>query len=419
MMKIKRFKLLLLLLLLRLFASGQTAGFHYRGDLDSIKETGIYSIELSPEINAHLKTDFSDFRIINEMGKWIPNFTRHPNKEGSGYYCAIDLNIIKLISSKNNTTLIVATYENNISHVILNLNNTDAERFCNITGSDDLSNWFAISDSVVISHRENYPGNVIAYLRIFFPEVNYKYLKFNIDNKGKAPLNIISIMKDSLVHIDKFSKERLPQPNFENPNTTIIQKDSGKKSYIKIIQPEAFLVGGLELAVTGAKFYERNVKVYKPLSENHSFANPGNCIDSFKLSNSNPLRFSLHNRIAVREFYLLIENNDSPPLKIETVKTASQYTVATAWLEKGHHYSIIMDNSMASEPVYDFKEKNIMIGEEYTILKHGPIMPIVQTPTASNSKKNNTIIWLFIAIAILVLAFFTYKLITDINKPKS
>ena len=420
MMKIKRYKLLLLFLMLRICVMAQTEGYHYRADLDSVKESGVYNIEIAPEINAHLKTDFSDFRIINESGKWIPNFMRHPNKEGGGYYDPVEMNKIKLTHSNNNTTLIVATNESSISHIVLNIKNTNVERFCTITGSDDLINWFAINDSVVIRQHKDFPDSIIVFLRIYFPIVNYKYLKFTIGNNGKAPLDIINVMKDSLFGVDKLSQSRSTHPEFENPNTTFIQKDSGTKSYIRVIQPADFLVGGLILTVSGAKYYERNVKIYKPSYKDHSFSNLGDCVSSFILSNSGDFKFALDNRISAREFYLVIENNDNPPLKIEKIKTASLYTVATAWLEKGQHYSIIMDNPIATEPKYDFNAKLIRSENDTLILKHGIIKSIEQTKISPSPTKNNKwMIWLLIIAAILVLGFFTYKLITDINKSKS
>lgn len=50
----------LFFILTSLTAFAQTAGYNFYSNLDSIKSSGFYNIVLSPQINAHLKTDYSD-----------------------------------------------------------------------------------------------------------------------------------------------------------------------------------------------------------------------------------------------------------------------------------------------------------------------------------------------------------------------
>ena len=59
----------------------QKDGYKFYTNLDSIKKSGFYNIVLSPAINAKLKTDYSDVRIINNANKWVPHVFHSPVNE--------------------------------------------------------------------------------------------------------------------------------------------------------------------------------------------------------------------------------------------------------------------------------------------------------------------------------------------------
>ena len=71
----------LLFSLISLCSSAQTTGYRFYTQLDSVKSNGFYNIEFTPEINARLKTDYSDVRIVNESGKWVPHILHNPSSE--------------------------------------------------------------------------------------------------------------------------------------------------------------------------------------------------------------------------------------------------------------------------------------------------------------------------------------------------
>ncbi|MDB5280573.1 MAG: hypothetical protein JWR61_5528, partial [Ferruginibacter sp.] len=59
--------------LLCLCCSAQTAGYKYFSLLDTVKQSSFYNIVFTPEISARVKTDYSDIRIVNKEGKWVPH----------------------------------------------------------------------------------------------------------------------------------------------------------------------------------------------------------------------------------------------------------------------------------------------------------------------------------------------------------
>ena len=329
----------------------QTAGFHYRAKIDSIRESGLYNIELTAAINAHLKTDYSDLRIINQAGKWVPHLIRKPNGAAVVEETAINFPIVK---KENSTTISKITVKNSaekISNLVFGLKNTEAEKFGMLTGSDDGKNWFTIIDSIEIKPQKA-RGNNPATFTIDFPPVYYKYYQLAINNNGKAPFNIISACNLASTGANTRNSNL---ESIENPAATFVQKDSGNQSFIRVTQQAAYHFDKFSIKIDGLKYFYRQAALYFPQSATHSFSNPGQQIQSFTIDNNSELKFTVNTSNAVT-FYILIQNEDNLPLKLSEVKTFNTHFVATAYLEQGNQYSVLLDNAAAITPNYDTKQ---------------------------------------------------------------
>jgi len=393
-------------------AQAQTAGWHYQASIDSIKESGFYNLFLTPQINANLKTDYSDLRIINESGKWVPHLLRHLSGEYSDDMVIWDLQILKKETNPFITNLIVKNKDSVISNLVLFLNNTVAERFCSVSGSNDLKSWFTINDSILIKPENSMEkDNSIFYIN--FPPSGYKYFRIQINNREQGPYNIKKVGTSSNTIPTKISG---PYPPIENPATAIFQKDSARSSYIKITQTASYHFNELHLLVSGAKYFNRNADLYIPASNNHSFNNPGQLIHAFTISNNSTLQFKLPWAKATI-FYLIVHNEDNLPIKVDAVKTFFTKTVATAYLEKGTHYRLLTGNFNALQPVYDLKQFDKGLEPSVPAIGIDAIEAIAPMPVVSTSPGNQWMIWLIIVLAGGLLAFFAYKLLTEMNKP--
>jgi len=394
-------------------ALAQVAGWHYQAAIDSIKNAGFHNIVLSPEITAHLKTDYSDLRIVNDSGKWVPHLVVDPNNKTVESPGILDLPIIKNESTTTFTELIVKNKTTDISNLLLKLRNTEAERYCTMTGSDDSRNWFIISDSILIKPGRSVDSSTTEF-NIQFPTNNYKFYKLFINNKGKAPFNIDNI--HTFFTVIQSVNPGLSFTPIENPVTSINQEDSGKRSYIKLTQQAKYHFDELRFKISGVKYFSRAVELYIPQSGAHSFKNPGQLISSFTISNKSTLRF----RVPITNadsFYLIIHNEDNLPVQIDEVKTFNSFHIATAYFEKENQYKIVMGNENAATPNYDLQQLNISNKQFLPLASIGVIAAIPQPAIAIISANNNKwLICVTIGIAAIVLGFFTYKLITEMNK---
>jgi hypothetical protein len=404
---------LLLFSLITFYATAQTDGYKFYSLLDSVKTPGFYNIELTPGLNAHLKTDYSDLRIINDAGKWIPHILHVPAKERNVDAVIYDLKFTRRENSKVNTTLDIENGQNIISNIGLVIGNTAAERFCSLSGSYDQKNWFVINDSILINPvpAEKATENIFS---INFPNANYKFFKIVIGNKNKDPFDIKGVVQ----HSGAFS---LAYPKFkliENPATLVQQKDSAKISYIKITQKQPFHFDNISLQISGVKYFYRNAGLYIPYSEDHSLSNPGQLLQSFTISNNSTLQFQVPLTKA-SVFYILINNEDNLPVTVKEVNTGFSERFITAYLENRVNYRLIMDNASAVLPDYDLTKLNTKINDSIPFLLFGKIIPTKENILAITPPENNKwILWVSIAAALIILLFFTTKMLREVDKRK-
>lgn len=412
MMK-KRWSSIFLFCLINIYCTAQTAGYKFYSLLDSVKTSGFYNIEITPALSAHLKTDYSDLRIVNDSGKWVPHVLHFPEREINYDVLAMNLKFAKIDNSIVSTTLIVENEKDIISNLGLIIKNTAAERFCSLSGSDDKINWFVINDSILVNPVPN-ERTTTNIFRINFPYSSYQFFKIIIYNSNKNPFDIKGVVQFTTATAIVHPQYKL----IENTEASILQKDSGKISYIKITQQQPFHFDNISVKLSGSKYFYRNVDLYIPFSSNHSFSNPGQLLQSLSISNNSTLQFKVSQSNA-KVFYLLLYNEDNLPLTVNGIKTFNSYRFITSYLEKGNNYKLLLDNSSAILPEYDLNKLNTKISDSIPFLNTDKIIAAQENNIiAAPAKNNNWILWASITAALLILLLFTKKMIMEVDKRK-
>lgn len=390
----------------------QKDGYKFYTNLDSIKKSGFYNIVLSPAINAKLKTDYSDVRIINNANKWVPHVFHSPVNEISRNAIQFNLKFSLQESNKTKTTIIINATKP-INNIELLIKNTSVQKFCTLSGSNDNNNWFIISDSILLNPIPS-EKSTVSNLKINFVESNYTNFKMVIYNRNKDPYNVLAILQNATT-IGFFSN--FIDSSWRNPVTTLVQKDSGKFSYIKINQQKTFHFNEINIKAEGIKYYNRNVDLYISDNKTNSFTIPGRFIQSFSIANNSKLELKLPTQNAPT-FYLTIHNEDNPALQINEVNTILSYRYITAYLEKDNDYKLIMGNEQATLPNYDITKDYPNVKDSVTLVNTGKIFAYknieeIKTDSFTNSK---WIIWAAIIFTLLILLFLTKSMITEVNK---
>jgi hypothetical protein len=295
------------------------------------------------------------------------------------------------------------------------MSNALAQRFCTVSGSNNSKNWFTVSDSVLIIPQPDAKGNGATFT-ISFPPCSYQFFSVVIKEQSKKPLHITRISTVGKMGIANSATTYSP---LQNPTPSIVQKDSGKLSFICITQQLPYHFETLSFTISGVKYFNRTAQIYIPNSTAHSFQNPGALVHTFTITNNSSLQQRLPQVFNSKAFYLVILNEDNPPLKVSAVNTYTDYKVASVYLESKYNYRWIGGNDVANAPNYDLTLEDIVAKDNLPTAEFGLIDALTQTPIiASKKDSSHLVIWLTIAMGGIVLGFFTYRLVADMGKQK-
>jgi hypothetical protein len=403
MMKRHKVWMLLSLLVFHLHGKGQT--FAYKSPLDTVPQSGFYTISLSLDWLVHLKNDLSDIRIKNEHNETVPFIIKkYPTEQHSSF---VNFPILKFDTDSAWSSLeLDAIDQHGTDHLCLIIGNHAVERIASLSGSDDRNHWFIIDEKLPLINRTGQAGDRFMQW-LSFPFIRYRYLKLKINNKGTDPLPILK----AGIYTDTSLNESLPL--YLQPGTTYQQKDSADgRSYVWVHNPHPYPVDRISMVLSGPKFYKRAVSVYKLQNEKGK-----ELIGSGEArSGEDPAVWIIGGK--AQDLLVVIENGDNPPLKITTVNTQCRKQELIAYLEKGKKYVLFGGNASVAPPDYDLAQFRDSIPRQTAVLDHGHLSVNKEETISAVTSKKNWWIWPAIIAMIVVLSMLTYKLTGEMKGAK-
>src|ERR1700744_3473148 len=241
--KNKQFCLLWLFILMCPLANAQVINYRYKADVQKIDSSGVYRIELSPDLVAKSHNGSGDIRITDNKEKNVAyvlssklslnapdSFITFPEIEPEQ---VTDTAIFYTVENKNNLE---------ISQLWLKLKKTDVSRTVNLTGSDDLKNWYAIEEDIPLEQAG--AGRGTDYEQsLTFPTGNYRYFRVQIISRNKLPVKIFQAGIYT-VSLNKPVYTELPSPRISSTTT-------GKTSHVIIDQAQPYRVNKLHFNISG------------------------------------------------------------------------------------------------------------------------------------------------------------------------
>ena len=409
----RRRKNKLLLICILLSGSGLAQQFHYSASLDVVSQDGFYSIPVTPSLSSNLKTDLSDIRIADEKGQWVPHIINWSQKNAATTNRYFELPVIKKENINTATILFVNNAaKKNLSGLFLLIKNSAAGRTVIVSGSDDQTSWFSITDS--ISLKASLLSDGRPAFAIAFPVVNYNFFRVTIYNGRNDPLNILNVIYEAP------DDHAMAETYIPNPSLKFIQNDSAGYSLVRIENPDSFHVNRWNLSVSSPKFFERRARLYSGSS--------GDRIQD--LLRSAPLREYILTSEGSTDgyetpwiknivFYLLIENRDNPPLKITVINTEQIRKELVTYLEKGKRYHLLFDDPKAIPPDYDLQIFKHEIPGSLVSLNIAGKVAIHSLIGTNNKSGRRTWIWPVMIAVLITMGFFTWSLIRDMKKQNS
>jgi hypothetical protein len=387
---------------LLLSVAGSAQSFAWKAGLEAVPQSGFYRMPLSPDWLWRLKTDLSDVRIHNEKGEAVPFLLQQQlNTQGKTF---LDFQILRNTSDTAVSTLeLDAGNRPGTGRIDLVMNNTAVERFASISGSDDRKQWFIIDERLKLT---NAPGNRGGYFvqSLYFPFIRYRYLKLQVRNEGTDPLPVIK----AGVYVDTTLRS-LPE-EYPNPGTTFRQSDSADSySYVWIHNQLSYPVDKISLQLTGVRFYQREVQIFKVEAGKR-----------MELLTSTELRSDRKPEVwlpSVKSPDLLvrIKNGDNPALKIASVTTFTRQQQLIAYLEKGKEYTLLGGNADASSPQYDITHFRDSIPAILPALTYQSIVENNKTQLAGVEGKQWWV-WPAVISMLVCLTIVTLRMVREIKQ---
>ncbi len=339
-----------------LTALNLTAQTLWKAELDSIKKTGYYNIEIDQELIGSSKPDFSDLRIKNEEGLEVPYFVRSATsiKEVNSFE---DYDLIQNTAKDSlNTFIIKNDTKENIHRFYIMINKADVKIEASIRGSDDGTQWYIVKQRTGIS-ISNDGSKDEAMIILDFPGGNYKFYEVSLFSNQTAPLNIKGVKKLKNVQIYGSFRE------IEQARKIEI-KNKERKTVITFPEIEnEYVIGKIEVFISNKSEYLRTFLLIDTLRNYPS-------VNAELSSRSDNVFYLYSNQARLNKKSLIEINNDNnPPLVIDSIKVYGQERYLCAYLEEGGRYSMEIDKNVSQYPNYDIEHFRNEINADLPIVR--------------------------------------------------
>jgi hypothetical protein len=374
--------------------------FHYRADLDTVRQSGFYAFAITPELSSMLKTDFSDLRIMDKTCNPVPWLA-------ASQIPMLRPDLMKALDIVQNTTkdsgqtvlIVRMDPQQKTDGFYIRFRNAAVSRTINLSGSHDGIKWYSIIENIslerrFIQDRDSFLEN------ISFPLSSYTFYRVIIYNGKNDPLDILSVQK----RVSRNSP--VVHTLVENPPVSFIRKDSNKISWISIENPHRFHISHLGILVKAPRYFKRQVDIRA-----NDFL-----VGNFTISSDSLFHLNLP-RLNDSVITIQIYNEDNPPLDISFITTAQDPEQIIAWLDSGKSYQLEMMSTDAQPPRYDLVNFKDSIPEN---IKQIGVSNIVYTPAlrivAPLVLFKKGWLWVILALVLIVLALFTIRLTKEVGK---
>ena len=381
--------------------------FKWEKPVDSICQNNFYLIDIDKDVLSKLNNEFNDVKIIDEEQKEVPFLMKKESFSVSKRVFK-SYKIKEKIHWKNGATVLII--ENNgaqkINNLQLQIKNFDVRKHLELSGSDDYKNWYTIKENYTF-RSANGLQTTSEIKSLNFPYVDYKYYRIVIFDCYSLPINVLKIgYYDTYQEEGKFSQIAVP-------TLTRFDSVSNKQTYIRVRYKETPYLDKLILNIAKPKYYYRNARI---CLQHHNKKGQVyyETIKQLVLDANSDLTFYM-DEFAERDFYIVIDNEDNPPLEQVTVSAYQLNRHLVAYLEQGKQYSLVFGNKkMLYPPNYDIAHFMDEIPKDISTIKTGGLKEI--THQKKKKVKSSTLwMWGAIAFVAILLGYLSYKMITEME----
>jgi hypothetical protein len=172
----------------------------------------------------------------------------------------------------------------------------------------------------------------------------------------------------------------------------------------------------LKITVSKPKYYRRNAElfeiIHKP-KKHHEF------LLQSQIQSEQPNSFWFEKTSRVKNFAIVISNDDNATLEIERIKAFQWNRTLTAYFEKGTSYTLMIGNDSVNFPVYDLGNFKNKISSKINFVKVAePVKTATNRPaeeTGFSFLNNKLFVWIAIGVVILFLGYISIKMLKEMK----
>jgi hypothetical protein len=335
------------LIVLLFIAAGSLSAqdFVAESSLTECTEDGYYKFEVKPALSAWLTSDFSNLRVLNQAGLQIPYVVETGHDYLTREYVEYKITEKRILERCCTNVVFESAEGSAINNIYLRIRNADVSKTGTLSGSDDGKNWFALRDKFYFDGING--GDNVSELRLLdFPLSNYKFYQLIINDSTSAPLNILSVGYYKVIDRKASYSTVLPK------QVNVADSIKRQQTFIDLRFESQRWIDRIVIKAEGPPLFMRKGTLYAIAEQKNKKGKMEQVVDrlaDFSVSNDQPAMIDL-SEVKGSKFRIVVENNDSPPLKKMKWRLFNNVATALPGLKRESRISFSLGRSPCAPP---------------------------------------------------------------------
>lgn len=383
----------------------------HKGNINTISESGLHKLLLSPEIRSASKEDMGRFRIFNAQNKEVPYVVLDANDRQFSVFNPFTILSTDVIKDSVTSLVIANVSKQLLDHLTLQIANTAVNKQFDVSGSNDQKQWFGLISNAVLNDLNN-PDSTFVEKTIRFPSNQYAFLRIAINNKKSLPINVLAVGR----YTSKFETQQpMPLTGF---NYKISEDSKRKMTTIAFTSANSQHIDAIAFNIKTPN-YLRNAQLI--VKKSQKIKKQTVIYDDvylyFQLNSTQSSTIDL-NDFSQKTFFIDIENQDNQPLEISSITLLQKPLYVIANLKANEPYHVVVDSTYG-KPSYDlvnFVSPTTSNVPEASISNFIQLESTAQAATKKAFWQTNAFMWGCIIIGIGVIGYFAMGLLKDMKE---
>lgn len=388
--------------------------FRFRADAGPVQMSGYHQIRLPPDVVGRLNADLTDIRLYDDKAREVPY--RLTRRQPAQLARPVDFELVNRTIIPKKSTVLVMRQRNRalLRSITVQVKNADVRKVAQLSGSADAKTWYALREAIAFRPTTATLRTTTGW-QIDLPTSDYPNYRLTISDSLSEPLNILRVSYDSTTIV--------PGTYTIIDDMPFVQRDSSdQKTYIRLTRPYPTRFDKLKLDFSTESQFVREAAVGAFRVQKRRRGRPERyfeIIQNFRVTSADSNVVYLPG-LNAREFYVVIDNGDSPPLRVRGVQGFQISSFLTANLTAGTPYQLRFSDPNAAAPQYDLAEFRQPVALRLDPVRVTNIRP-ADSPGGDTRRfiLPQWFIWVALSLVVGLLTFLSMRMLREMGKPNT